>query len=179
MVEESIASNELTTLQSELDVCLTKMHEGAYATFGSRGRNSSSSFHDKQAGSTLADTAFSFDSLYRRVPDGYHLQVGLTPLRWMVVRSDEKLELLTQKIDSKSGTTYALNVGHHTDIGMLEPGRTVLNMTPVGTNDPERPRSRFDLLLITNDLREDAGPTIYPEEITSFKIVKDEPSNPS
>lgn len=91
--------------------------------------------HNQESAVSLANKfMLGFDTLYRNVSEGYHLDVSLSPLAWYKIIRDENVKLLSRKEMSATGPQYYLAVGRFVDnLGSMEPTRSTLNLTPTGT----------------------------------------------
>lgn len=170
-------------LQADFNALVGKFHRHAMDAFGPNGRFAGGiQQQDTPLGkSSLAQLAsaaiFDFSSLYDRIPQGHHLMVGLTPLRYSGLSGDSDTQPLCEIENTEEGPRYWLRVGRRADRDTLAKGRSVLNITPVGTNDEAQPRIRFNFSLESKQGSKRVSPGIYPEDILSLKVVPNRPSS--
>ena len=73
---------------------------------------------------------------------------------------------------TETGPQYWLSVAQHVDsFKGISPGRNVLNILPVGTNDEKNPAARLDLAMISSQGQKRLGVGMYPEEMSALRIV--------
>ena len=134
--------------------------------------------HNQEAATALADRFIAgFNKLYRQVPDGHHLDVGLTPLAWYKAKSHNDLSLLARKEMAPDGPRYYLKVGRYAEPANLKPNETRLNLNVIGTNDPKNPSAKVEGVMVSNKGLQGTGIFFYPEDITAIKITPN-PQNP-
>lgn len=168
-------------LQKAFSELIDNAHQLAGQAFGETGnRFLAPGRHNQEAASELADRFMvDFDRLYRQVPDGHHLDVGLTPLAWYKAKGDRTLNLLSRKEMSPDGPRYYLKVGRYAEQANLKPNESRLNLSPIGTNDPKNPSAKVEGIMVSDKGYQRTGIFFYPEDITVIKIVANPQNNPS
>lgn len=112
-----------------------------------------------------------FDSLYRKVPDGNHLRIGLTSSSWYRLQSgSEDLKLLTKKKYSPTGSQYYLEVARFipTPNDVTGSRRALQPHFKGSTSD-----GYLGLMMISNKGYVELGAKILPQEILSIEVVND------
>ena len=125
-------------LQKAFSEFIDNTHQLAGQAFGETGnRFLAPGGHNQEVAAVLADKFMvDFNKLYRQVPDGHHLDVGLTSLAWYKAKQHNVLNLLARKEIAPDGPRYYLKVGQYAEPANLKPNETRLNLNVIGTNDP-------------------------------------------
>ncbi len=162
-------------LQAQFGRYIESLHNWAGNAFDKTGSRVMAPDRDtKEAESILAESLLNkFDSFYRSVPEGYHLAFGLSPLKWHEFQRDEELRLLTSREMTPLGPQYWLNVARHVENpATMEPNMRRLNLSAIGTNDPENPSAKLEPVFISKDGLKRTAKSIFPEDILSVKVVE-------
>jgi len=169
-----IQRSNVEKLQTNFNTYIDELHQWAGKAYASAGsRYVASGRIDNKAVQVLVDKVlFGFDPLYRSIPEGYHLDVGITPVKYYEAKADKDLSLLTRKEVTSDGPRYSLQVGRFVeDVSRIPPNSEYLNLASVGTNDSDRPRATFRGMMFSTNLSGELGYSLNPEDITSFKVA--------
>lgn len=170
--EQSEGKQNIEKLQKEFAIFVERSHGLAAHAFGTGGRLRKAT-HNKEAVGELASHCLNkFDLLYRAIPEGHHLDIGLNPLTWYQLTKDENLKPLLRKEIESDGPRYYLKVARHVQPSELQPGRSALNLIITGSNDPDYPEAKIEGMIVSNENNYKGLDTLfYPEDILTIKIV--------
>lgn len=171
--EQAKGREDVEQLQMQFGNAIDKWHTLAGQAFPDGNRFLAPGRHNLEAATSLAnELLMGFDNLYRRVPEGYHLDVGLSPLVWHEIAKNTTINLLLRKEMTPTGPEYYLNVGRFVDNpSKIEPNRRVLNLTPTGSTDPNGPPAKLEGMMVSKNGYDKLSVLFYPEDITAIKIV--------
>jgi hypothetical protein len=154
-----ISGNEFTSveeLQQKATAVIASLHKEVFEA--SSGTNPNPMHHIIQ-----------LDRCYKNMPEGYHLDMQITPDAYFRLRATAK-NLLSMQARSREGLSYHLAVARYIqDHSHLDPGTTKLNIYPLGTDTD----ARIGITEVTREGVRQAGFSIRPQELLNMRIVPD------
>lgn len=111
-----------------------------------------------------------FDPTYRRIPEGFHLKLGLTPTKWDEIRNDQELKPFAQEEQTPSGLKYFLEVTRVIqNYEQMAPNSSAVNMGIRGSPD----EYHFVLEMLSRSKGPQDLESLRAEDIVSIEIVPD------
>lgn len=173
-IEQTERKENVDQLQRQFVKFIDETHQLAGQAYGEAGsRFLVPGGHNQESSVNLAHKfMLGFDTLYRNVPEGFHLDIGLSPLAWYKIIQDEDAKLLSRKEMTPTGPQYYLRVGRYVDNpATMEPNRRTLNLTPIGSTDPKDPSARLEGIMLSKSMRQTTNISLLPEDIIAIKIT--------